>query len=220
MIARQLITNEIMHLKTSDTGKTALSWMDEYKVSHLPIVNNEDFLGLVSEQDIYSFNNMDEPLGNHTLSLKNPYVNEHQHVYEVLRLIDDLKLSVIPVLDDHKKYLGCITISGLVNFLSGTYSVANPGGIIVLEISEKDYNLTEIANIVESNDARILSVFLSSHINSTRLEVALKVSKVDHGSILKTFDRYGYFVKATYSEDEDMSDIKDRYDAFMNYLNI
>ena len=175
MIARQLITDEIMHLKTSDTGKTALSWMDEYKVSHLPIVNNEDFLGLISEQDIYSFNNITEPLGNHTLSLKNPYVGEHQHVYEVLKLIDELKLTVIPVLDDHKKYLGCITISKLVNFLSGTYSVANPGGIIVLELSEKDYSLTEISNIVESNNAKVLSVFLSSHRDSTRVKVVIKV---------------------------------------------
>ena len=220
MIARHLITDEIMHLKTSDTGKTALSWMDEYKVSHLPIVNNEDFLGLISEQDIYSFNNINEPLGSHALSLKNPSVNEHQHVYEVLKLIDELKLTVIPVLDDHKKYLGCITVSKLINFLSGTYSVSNPGGIIVIEISDKDYSLTEISNIVESNNAKILSTFISSHRDSTRLEVVIKVNKIEIGTILQTFDRYGYFVKATYGEDEDMEDLKENYDSLMNYLNI
>ena len=220
MIARHLITDEIMHLKTSDTGKTALSWMDEYKVSHLPIVNNEDFLGLISEQDIYSFNNINEPLGNHALSLKNPSVNEHQHVYEVLKLIDELQLTVIPVLDDHNKYLGCITVSKLVNFLSGTYSVSNPGGIIVIEISDKDYSLTEISNIVESNNAKILSTFISSHRDSTRLDVVIKVNKIEIGTILQTFDRYGYFVKATYGEDEDMEDLKENYDSLMNYLNI
>lgn len=220
MVARQLITDEIMHLKTSDSGKTALGWMDEFKVSHLPIVNNEDFLGLISEQDIYSFNNTNEPLGNHMLSLKSPFVNEHQHVYEVLKLIDDLKLTVIPVLDDHKKYMGCITISKLVNFLSATYSVDNPGGIIVLEISNKDYSLTEIANIVESNNAKILSTFITSHHDSTRLEVAIKVNKIEIGSILQTFDRYGYLIKATYGKEEDLEDLKDNYDSLMNYLNI
>ncbi len=220
MIARHLITDETMHLKTSDTGKTALSWMDEYKVSHLPIVNNEDFLGLISEQDIYSFNTINEPLGNHALSLKNPSVNEHQHVYEVLKLIDELQLTVIPVLDDHDKYLGCITVSKLINFLSGTYSVGNPGGIIVIEISDKDYSLTEISNIVESNNAKILSTFISSHRDSTRLEVVIKVNKIEIGPILQTFDRYGYFVKATYGEDEDIEDLKENYDSLMNYLNI
>jgi predicted transcriptional regulator len=220
MIARNLITDEILPLKTSDTGKTALGWMDEYKVSHLPIVNNEIFLGLISEQEIYSFNNIDQPLGNHELSLKNPFVNEHRHLYEVLKLIDELSLSVIPVLDDHKKYLGCITMQTLVMFLSGTYSVGNPGGVIVLEMSIKDYNLTEIANIVESNDAKVLSTFISSHQDSTKLEVVIKVNRIEIGAILQTFDRYGYFVKATYGEDEDKQDLKERFDSLMNYLNI
>ena len=104
MIARHLITNEIIPLKTSDTGKTALGWMDEFKVSHLPIVNNEVFLGLISEQDIYNLDDVDEPLGNHMLSLKNPFVNEHQHLYNILKLINEQKVSVIPVLDDQDKY--------------------------------------------------------------------------------------------------------------------
>jgi len=220
MVARHLITNEILNLKTSDTGKTALGWMDEYKVSHLPIVNNEVFLGLISEQDIYSLDNLDEPLGNHSLSLKNPYVNEHQHVYDVLKLIHQLGLTLIPVLDDHDKYLGCITTANLLQFLAKSYSVENPGGIIVLELSEQDYSLTEISNIVESNDAKILSVFLSNHINSTRLELIIKVNKIDLGSILQTFDRYKYVVKASFTEDEDQEDLKERFDSFMNYLSI
>ncbi len=209
-----------MPLKTSDSGKQALSWMDEYKVAHLPIVNNETFLGLISEQDIYSFNNVEEPLGNHELSLKQPSVNEHQHLYDVMKQIQENGLSLIPVLDDHENYLGSITIHKLIQFLASTYSVHNPGGVIVLEVSETDYNLTEIANIIESNGAKVLSTFLSSHKDSTRLEVVIKVNKIDLGSILQTFDRYGYLVKSTFGDNEDMDDLKDRFDSLMNYLNI
>ena len=220
MIARHLITDEIIPLKTSDTGKEALSWMDEYKVAHLPIVNNETFLGLISEQDIYSLNNTDEVLGNHELSLKQASVNEHQHLYDVMKQIQENGLTLIPVLDDHENYLGSITIHRLVKFLATTYSVHNPGGVIVLEISELDYNLTEIANIVESNGAKILSTFIASHRDSTRLEVIIKVNKIELGAILQTFDRYGYFVKSTFGENDDTEDLKDRYDSLMNYLNI
>jgi CBS domain containing-hemolysin-like protein len=220
MIARQLISDEIMPLKTSDSGTKALNWMDEYKVSHLPIVNNENFLGVISEQDIYNLSNFDEPLGNHKLSLKQPFINEHQHIYNVLRIIDELKLTVIPVLDDHQKYLGCFTLRNLLTFIAGIYSIDNPGGVIVLEISEQDYSLTEIANIVESNNAKILSSFITSHKDSTRLEVIIKVNKIELGAILQTFDRYGYYVKASFGEDEDQKDLKERYDSLMNYLNI
>lgn len=220
MIARHLITTEIPHLKTSDTGKTALGWMDEYKVSHLPIVNNEVFLGLISEQDIYNLDNVKQPLGNHSLSLKSPSVNEHQHVYDVLRQIYLLGLSLIPVLDDHDKYLGSITMKTLLQYLAGTFSVENPGGLIVLEVSEQDYSLTEIANIVESNNAKILSTFITSHRDSTRLEVVIKLNKIEMGAILQTFDRYGYLVQASFGEDEDLEDMKERYDSLINYLNI
>jgi len=220
MIARLLITDEVLPLKTSDTGKTALGWMDEYKVSHLPIVNDEVFLGLISEQDIYNLNTVDEPLGNHSLSLEHPFVNEHQHIYDVLKLIDEQKLTLIPVLDDQQKYLGAITMRNLISFLAGTFSVDNPGGVIVLELSAQDYSLTEISKIVESNNAKILSTFITSHKDSTRFEIVVKVNKVELGAILQTFDRYGYFVKATFGEDEDQEDMKERFDSLMNYLNI
>ncbi|RLD48264.1 MAG: CBS domain-containing protein [Bacteroidetes bacterium] len=220
MIARHLITEDILPLKTSTTGEQALSLMEELKVSHLPIVNNEVFLGLISEQDILDFNNVGEPLGNYNLSLKNPYVNEHQHLYDVLKLVSELKLTLIPVLDDHERYIGCITLFDLVNYMAGSFSLENPGGIIVLEMSQNDYNLTEIAQIVESNDAKILSLFLASHSDSTRLEVAVKLNKTDLGGVLQTFDRYGYFVKVSFNDDEDRDDIKENYDSLMNYLNI
>lgn len=220
MIARQLISDEITPLKTSDTGTKALNWMDEYKVSHLPIVNNEDFLGIISEKDIYNLSDFDEPLGNHKLSLEKPFINEHQHIYNVLRIIDELGLTVIPVLDDHNKYLGCFTLRNLLTFIAGIYSIDNPGGVIVLEISEQDYSLTEIANIVESNNAKILSSFITNHKDSTRLEVIIKVNKIELGAILQTFDRYGYFVKASFGEEKDPEDLKERYDSLMNYLNI
>jgi CBS domain-containing protein len=163
---------------------------------------------------------VEEVLGNHELSLTKPSVNEHQHLYDVLKQIQENGLTLIPVLDDNENFLGSITIYNLMKFLANTYSVHNPGGVIVLELSVMDYNLTEISNIVESNGAKILSLFISSHYESTRMEVSIKVNKIDIGAILQTFDRYGYYVKATFGDDEDTDDLKDRYDSLMNYLNI
>ncbi len=220
MIASSLINDGILPLKTSDTGKTALSWMEDYKLSHLPIVNNETFLGLISEMDIYNLNNFDEPLGNHKLSLKNPYVNEHQHIYDVLQLIDEENLTLVPVLDDKKKYLGVVTLKSLVSAFAHTLSVDNPGSIIVLEMSYNDYSLTEIANIVESNDAKILSIFLLSHPESVKMDVVVKLNRQEIDSIVKTFVRYNYFVKEIYTEDIDSEDLKERYDSFIKYLNV
>lgn len=220
MIARQLISNEILPLKTSDSVRQALAWMEEFKVAHLPIVNNEELLGLISEQDIFQLNNLDEVVGNHPLSLIKARVNEHQHIYDVMKMIASPGLTLIPVVDEKERYQGSITLLSLLQYLSSTFSVENPGGVIVLEMSEKDYNLTEIANIVESNNAKVLSTFLMNHIDSTRLELFLKVNKLEIGHILQTFDRYGYLIKASFGTDEQEEDLKERYDSLMNFLNI
>src|SRR5437667_6621124 len=120
MLAGDLIKDTIPPLKTSDTGLKALSWMDEFRVSHLPIVNNENFLALISEEDILNLNAPEEPLGNHPISLRRPFVSEQNHVYEVLKLVAKLKITVVPVLDEKENYLGLITMSDLVQSLAST----------------------------------------------------------------------------------------------------
>ena len=194
--------------------------MDEYKVSHLPIVNNESLLGLISEQDIIDFNNVGEALGNHGLKLTNTFANEHQYIFDVWRLVNEFKLSVVPVVDDHEKFIGCITLQTMLGKLAETLSVDSPGGYVVLQMTESDYSLTEIANIVESNNGKVLSTFLYTQDDSSLINVVLKLNIIEIGPILQTFDRFGYSIKASIGDDENEEDLKERFDSLMNYLNI
>src|ERR1035437_9618623 len=140
MVAKDLISEVIPSLKTSDLGQTALNWMEIFRVSHLPIVNNQDFLGLISDTEIYDMNQPEEPIGNHALTLFKPYVDGEQHIFEVIGLASRLKLSVVPVLDNNKHFKGVITTSDLIRHLAGISSMDQPGGIIVLELIERDYS--------------------------------------------------------------------------------
>jgi len=220
VIAQNLITDGIMPLKTSDTGKTALSWMEDYKLSHLPIVNDEEFLGLISEIDIYELNKFDEPLGNHTLSLITPYVYNYQHIFDVLKLVNFLGLTLIPVLDDKNRYVGSITLQTLLSKTAELLSLDNPGGVIVLKMSINDYSLTEIANIIESNDVKILSVTIINQPESTEIDVVLKLNSIEIKSVIQTFERYNYSVNVIFDEEIEDDEIKDNYDSLMKYLNV
>jgi CBS domain-containing protein len=221
MIAGKLISDTITPLRTSDTGATALGIMDEYRVAHMPIVNESDFLGIISDTDIYNLNTFDDPIGNHPLSITGAYVTEDEHIFEVMKVFSEMKLTVLPVLNEKKQYIGVITLANLVQHLSDIAALDNPGGIIILEINEKDYSLSEIAQIVESNDAKVLSLYITSFPDSTKMEVTLKLSVIDLGAVVQTFNRYNYTIKATYSDKEGYDDgLRDRFDSLMNYLNI
>jgi len=219
MIAKDLITDTISTLHTSDTAIYALSLMEEYRISHLPIVNNEDFLGLVSESDLYEYANPEAAIGALALSLAKPTVNASQHIYDVIKIADEFKLSIIPVLDNKGKYIGVIRLADLTHYFAQLLAVDKPGGLITLEMNIHDYSVSEIAQIVESNDAIILSLYYAAIPNSTKIEVTVKVNRHDLGAIIQTFNRYNYTIIASIFEDDE-EELQDRYDSLMSYLNV
>lgn len=221
MLAKEMISDVIPPLKTSDTGLTALNWMDVFKVSHLPIVNDKEFLGLISENDIYDLNIPEEPLGNHQLSLLRPYVIEHQHIFEVMEVLSRLQLSLMPVLDVNKNYLGVITQMELLHYFADLSAFKNSGGIIVLEMNSNNYSLTQISQIVEGNNAKILAAYVTTHPNTTKIEVTLKLNVTDLTSIKQTFNRYNYTVSGAFLRQDDESDLlNDRLNFLFKYLDI
>jgi hypothetical protein len=198
----------------------AINWMDEFKVSQLPIVQKLEYLGLISDTDILDMNITDEELGKNKLSLIRPFVFENQHIYEVIKMVSNMKLSVLPVLNEHQHYIGLIPAATLIHRFAGLAATTEPGGIIVLELNLHDYSMTQIAQIVEGNDGKILSAYMSSLPDSTKIEITLKINKEDLSPILQTFYRYNYTVKASFHQSEFSDDMKRRFDSFMNYINI
>jgi acetoin utilization protein AcuB len=220
MLASELLSNAMPPVRTSDTIQQVIDRMVEFRVRHLPIVNEDQFLGLVSEDDLIEQTDYQLPVGGLFLSLVNPYVIETQHIYDVIRLFYEQQLTVVPVLDTRKNYLGLISINAMNEYFARITSVAEPGGIIVLEITNRNNSLAHMAQIVESDNAQVLSSYIRSFPDSTRLEVTLKVNKQDISGIVASFLRYNYTVQATFNFTPVDDDSMNRYDSFMNYLNL
>jgi CBS domain-containing protein len=220
MLAIELIADVIPPVHTSDSIQKVVDRMIEFRIRHLPIVNEEQFLGLLAEDDLVGESDYQTQIGALALSLVNPYVLEDQHIYDVIRLFYERKLTVVPVLDAKKNYLGLISINALTEYFALLTSVEKPGGIIVLEINNKNNSLAHMAQIVESDNAQILSSYVRTYPDSTRLEVTLKVNKQDISNIIATFLRYEYDIKATFNHTGDNDNSRDRYDSLMNYLNL
>jgi len=220
MFPLKYISDVIPALKNSDTGVNALNWMEVYRISHLPVVSNEKFIGVLSDAEIYDLNKADAQIGSYTLQLQNIYIKENQHVFEALRLMFQNKLSVIPVVDDELKYLGVMSYHELMEALNDIINLQNPGGILVLEMPVQNYSLVEVSQIVESNNARILSSYISSSDSITAL-LTLKINSEDLSAIIQTFERYDYYIKYSFNtNDLNESIARERFESLMNYLNI
>ncbi|MBO9674039.1 MAG: CBS domain-containing protein [Sphingobacteriaceae bacterium] len=220
MFAAEIISDAIPSLKTDDTVQKALDRMNDFKLKHLPVVNGVTLLGLVSEDDLLNIDNHDTLLSNSAVNILNVFVWGNVHTYDVIRLLSQLKLTAVPVLDQHKNYLGLISVNNMINAVAEQYAVNEPGGIIVLEISNRDNSLAHIAQIVEADNAQVLSSYVNSFEDSTRLEVTLKVNKTEITSLVASFERYDYLVKEVYNNTQVDNGSQERYDSFMNYLNV
>ncbi len=220
MIARELISNDLPLVKTSYTGLKTLNLMDEFRVSHLPIVNNVEFLGLISDADIYDLSLFDEPIGNHELKLIRPFVRAEQHIYEVIKMVGSMDLTIVPVLDNDNNYIGSITLHDLAQQFSKIIATTDLLSVLVLEVNTSNYSLSEIAYIVEANGAKVVSAYLSSNPDSTKMEVTLNINRQDLSAIMQSFYRKNYTVVASFHQSEFGDDMKKRYDALMKYLNI
>ncbi|MEZ5195401.1 MAG: CBS domain-containing protein [Bacteroidales bacterium] len=221
MIAKQLISTTVPVLQTTNTGAEALYQMDESRFYILPVFEDGRFLGLISEVDIYNMSDPDLPVSESTVALKKYFISEYQHIFDVIKMMSSYKLSLLPVLDENDAYLGAISAVDVVKMLGERSAINNPGGIIVLELNQNDYVLSQIAQIVESQDGKILSLLITSDKDSTKLEIDMKINIMELQPLIQTLNRYNYSIKATYSEDEEMfEDMRDRYNSLMNYLNI
>jgi CBS domain-containing protein len=219
MLARELISKVVPPLKPTDEAARALAWMDEFKVSHLPVVDGTEYLGLISEDNILDGQQDDTVAASQTV-FADAYVSESQHIYNVIRKLASTDLSVIAVVDSEGKYLGCITLSDLVTKFEELAVVNQAGGIIVVGMNKGDYSLAQVAHVVESNNARILSSYIFERPETGKLELTLKVNREELGAIIQSLERYDYEVIAHFQESAHLEDLKGRYDELMRFINI
>lgn len=219
MNASELISYDIPPLKLSDSGTKALDWMEEFKVVCIPVTDNGKYMGLLEESDVLDRNDPDEKIESYNLNFRKPSANQNQHFFELVSLLVENDVDVLPVIDQHNNYLGLITTKNILQYFAKAVSISNQGSIITLELNVNDYSLAEISKMVESDDAKILASFITSHQDSTKLEVTIKINKTDITRILHTFERYNYVVTASYNETEYHKDLQNRYDEFMRFLN-
>ena len=219
MIAGKLITKMLTPVRTSDTGQDALNTMNEFNVCHLPIVNNTELLGVVSQEDILN-HDAKEPIGSYNLSLIRANVSDQDHVYDIIKLLIENQLSIVPVVDGDNNYVGMISERDLLQFFARAGSFTETGSILVLEVNRRDYSLAEMSRIIEGENALILSSFVTSNLETVNIDVTLKINKQDLQAIISTFERFDYKVKATFHEDTFSENLKERYDSFMSYLNV
>jgi signal-transduction protein with cAMP-binding, CBS, and nucleotidyltransferase domain len=220
MIAEELINRMIPPLKVTDTAEKALRWMEELRVHQLPVLEGQEYVGMISEEIIFQVNDPSFYLSELPLSAQDVYVFYNQHFYDVLKLALDHHIQVVAVLNEDKEFMGVITVQSTIIAFAQS-AVQEPGGIIVLSLYERDYSLTEISRLVESNDSKILSSYVCpDRSDPLKIKLTIKLNRKDISRVVATFERFDYRIIAKFQNAPDSGEDKERLDLLLKYLNM
>lgn len=220
MKAVDLIHNDVPPILPEESMEKALSWLDEFKVKHLPVVKDGKYLGLISDEMILDHNTLSDDISQLSLMGRQYAVKRTAHMYKVIHLMSSHLLTLVPVVDDQNDFFGSISSNHLMKMIALHTGFNQSGAVIVLQINDFDYQMSQIAQIVESNNAKILGFYTESLLDSNQLRVTIKLNQSKLGPVLQTFSRYDYHIYEIFTDDETTNEYQDRYDHLMNYLNI
>jgi len=215
-----LINDMIPPLKGTDDAAKALIWMEELRLEYLPVVDNQKFLGFLSEGAILDENDASKTVGEYYLDGKECFILQYQHIYDAVKKATDYDFQSVAVLNDDGTYKGLLILSDLLSVFSQSAFIQSSGGIIVLSINQLDYSLSEISRLIESNDAQILGSSINVDKNDfSKFRLTLKINREDLTHIIATLERFDYKVIAKYHEAVNTSNDKERLDLLMRYLD-
>jgi acetoin utilization protein AcuB len=220
MTTLQLADNIFPSLHLHDTVGTALQLMNDFKTSHLPVVSEERYLGLISDEDLIDEENKNTTLEVFQTNLIPAAVNAGFHFLKASTIYNLYQANMVPVISDSNELLGTISSGALVTALGNLCGSSEFGAIVVLEIARSKYAISEINSIVESEGAIIVHLNVSPLPVSDLLEVTLRINKKEIATIIATFARYEYSVSFYAGEELFENEISTNYHNLMNYLGV
>ena len=220
MLTGNLQTQTLPYLRLSDKVYQALELMNENHVEHLPIVEGDKYVGMISEDDLSQAENDHSSLEQFKQSISNPSVKEDEHVLKAIQVAVQNGLTVVPIVGENAELIGVVTYADLLKYSSEFMSLNEPGGLIVLEMESKDYSFNEISRIIEGNEAQIKQLNTNVDPTTGLMEVTIKINKTEVSDIVASFQRHEYNVKYYFGEELFENELRTNYDNLMNYLKI
>jgi CBS domain-containing protein len=221
MQAYEFINSLIPPLKLSDRAGMALAWMEEIRTDALPVVDLGNFLGFIGDEIIFENNDPDELIETIERESEACWVYSDKHIYDVLRVASENMSNLVAVLDRENTYLGVVTMEDAISAFADSLSIKSQGSVLILSMVMTDYHLSEISRLVESENTKILSSFITNDpLDDSKIKLTLKLDKPDLRHVKATLERFGYRVIDHFQEETGVSSEEDRIGNLLRFLDI
>ncbi len=214
----EYINNDFKPFTSLDTIATIQDFFIDITYSHFPIVDNGVFLGCISAVDVETFE-APKTIADYRYAVEGFFVRTTMIWLDVLEVFAKNNSNIVPLLDEANQYVGYYEITDIIKFLNETPFLKETGGVIVVEKPVEDYSMSQITQIVESNNGKLLGVFVSDA-STTKVQVTIKTTLGSMNEIIQSFRRYNYEIISEHNEDNYLNTLKERSEYLDKYLNL
>lgn len=204
--------------KIEDSLKKVISFFKDTTYSHVAVTEKGRFVGVLSENDLENFK-IHKKIEDYRYNLDSFFVRKDTNWLDVLEKFARNEANLLAILGNNEDVIGYYDLTDIVSVFIDTPFFTEPGGIIVVAKGVKDYSFSEIAQIVESNNTKVIGAFITD-IHNDVMQVTVKVGSTNLSEILQTFRRYNYNVLFGNNDDQFLEDLKQRSDYLDKYLNV
>lgn len=215
----EYISKDVKALALNSTIGEAKKLFNDLTFSHVPIIKEQHLIGSILESDVRTIDNNDAKLEEYKHLFDDFHIGIKDNWMEILKKFSASETNILPVLSKDNSYIGYYELADVLHFFNDTPLLNKDGFFIVIEKSERDYSFSEIAQIVESNDAKLIGIFISGYKNDL-VRITLKISSEEINEIIQAFRRYGYNLLTEHKEDLLLEELKNRSDYLQKYLNM
>ena len=212
------LNNDFKPIDTCDLIADTQIFFAEVPYSHFAVLDNNVYIGSIAADDIENFDT-DKKVNEYKYGLESFFVRKEMVWLDVLEVFAKNESNIVPVLDENNNYIGYYQIEDVVKFFNETPFLKEKGSVIVIEKAILDYSFSQITQIVESNNGKVLGAFISKS-NVSSVQVTIKIVLGSVNDIIQTFRRYNYDIISEHQEDNYLNSLKERSDYLEKYLNI
>ena len=214
----EYINNDFKPFPSMETVAEVQDFFADVSYSHFPILENDTYIGSVSAVDAETFETA-KAIADYRYTLEGFFVRTTMNWLDVLEVFARNNANIVPILDENNKYIGYYEITDVIKFFNETPFLKETGAIIIVEKPIADYSMSQISQIVESNNGKLLGVFVSEA-NAEKVQVTIKTTVGGINEIIQSFRRYNYEIISEHHEDDYLNTLKERSEYLDKYLNI
>ena len=218
MALNQFIINDLNPASPETLVEELQTVFKQLTYSHVPVLKEQVYLGCLSETDVYCFEPQ-QVVSEVLYAIEGFFVRDSSVWLDILEAFAQNNSNIMPVLDSENNYLGYYQLIDIISLFNRMPFLSEPGGIVVIEKGHNDFSFSQISQIVESNNAKLLGAFISKTENDMS-QITLKIGNVGLSAILREFRRYGYTIISGHEDDTFLRTLKERSAYLDNYLNL